>query len=374
VESDSASRLKTVSAGLLRWGLFLLVLWFVASHAKTLWAASRDINVNIDWKYLVAAGLISQVSWLPSTWFWRRLIVLLGDDVETYPLIRAYYCGSLGKYMPGKAAVILIRSAMLKQQQVSFVRASIASIVEAGAVMLVGCVVSLAFAMTVIPPAALPDWVSESLPRESTSWNGLLLLVVVLLAATPMLAAPANWILTKISRTVEQRAQKKKANDPTNSDPQSPDENNAEPGGLAIGKLTWQFQAKAALMLALSWAGHGLSLLLVMRSMDPEILSLDNWTIATAAAAAGTSIGFFAVFAPGGLAVREGLIITVLAPSTEGTIAVAAAGLYRLASMAAECLAALLLYCVAPRANDTSSRDTNSASSTDDENREDAPS
>lgn len=365
MEPDSASRMKTVTAGLLRWGLFLLVLWYVATHAKTLWVASRDIDVNVDWKYLVAAGLISQLSWLPSTWFWRRLIVLLGGNVESYPLIRAYYCGSLGKYLPGKAAVILIRSAMLKQQNVSFVRASIASMVEAGAVMLVGCVVSLTFAMTVIPPDALPDWVSGSLPRESTSWSGLLLFVIVLLAATPVIAAPANWILTKISRTVEQRAQNKTVNDPAVIDPPPPGEANPERDGLAIGKLTWQLLATASLMLALSWAGHGLGLLLVLRSMDPEILSLDNWTISTAAAAAGTSIGFFAIFAPGGLAVREGLIITVLAPSTGGGIAVAAAGLYRLASLAAECLAALLLYVVAPRTSNMSVPNLGSASSAD---------
>lgn len=372
MEPESASRMKTAGAGLLRWGLFLLVLWYVATHAKTLWTASRDIDVNVDWKYLVAAGLVSQLSWLPSTWFWRRLIVLLGGNVETYPLIRAYYCGSLGKYMPGKAAVILIRSAMLKQQQVSFVRASIASMVEAGAVMLVGCVVSLAFAMTIIPPDALPDWVSESLPRESTSWSGLLLIVAVLLAATPVIAAPANWILARISRMVERRALMKKPNDRAISDPHSPDESDAEPGGLAIGKLTWQFLAKASLMLAVSWAGHGLSLLLVLRAMNPEALTLDNWIISTAAAAAGTSIGFFAVFAPGGLAVREGLIITVLAPSTGGATAVAAAGLYRLASLAAECLAALLLYAVAPRTDNGASRETVSVRSTGDD--EDAPS
>ena len=355
MEPDSASRLKSVGAGLLRWGLFLLVLWFVATQAQTLWDANRDIDVQIDWKYLVAAGILSQLSWLPSTWFWQRLIKLLGDkNLDRYPLIRAYFCGSLGKYVPGKAAVILIRSALAKKHGVSFVRASIASVVEAGAVMLVGCVVTVVFAVTVVPPDAVPTWFIDAVPRESTSWSSLLLAVVLLILAMPIVAVPANWIFAKITRIIEKRSQCVSSSDANvNSAEETGNRESPDP---TTSKLTWQFLVAASLMFALSWAGHGLSLLLVLRSMNPEILTINAWTIATAAAAAGTSIGFFAVFAPGGLAVREGLIITMLAPSMGGPIAVAAAGLYRLASLIAESIAALILYVVRPRGGSDANR------------------
>jgi glycosyltransferase 2 family protein len=345
VATDSASRMKAVGAGLLRWGLFALVLWYVATQARTLWDANRDIDVQVDWKYLVAAGVVSQLSWLPSTWFWQHLIELLGDrNLDRYPLIRAYFCGSLGKYVPGKAAVILIRSALARQHGVSFVRASIASIVEAGAVMFVGCVVTVVFAVTIIPPDAVPAWFIEAVPRESTSWSSLLLTIAVLVLAMPVIAVPANWIFQKITRIVQKRSIQERAEEGTPSE--EPDDEASM--DQSVGKLTWQFLVAASLMFALSWAGHGLSLLLVLRSMQPEIFSLDAWVISTAAAAAGTSIGFFAVFAPGGLAVREGLIITMLAPSMGGPIAVAAAGLYRLASLIAEVAVALILYVVRP--------------------------
>jgi uncharacterized membrane protein YbhN (UPF0104 family) len=348
VESDSASRLKSVGAGLLRWGLFLLVLWYVATQAHALWDANRDIDVQIDWKYLVAAGVLSQLSWLPSTWFWQRLIELLGErNLDRYPLIRAYFCGSLGKYVPGKAAVILIRAGLVKQHGVSFVRASIASLVEAGAVMLVGCVVTVVLALTVMPPEAVPTWVMDAVPRESASWSNLLLAIVILVLAMPIVAVPANWIFAKITRIVETRSQLNSSSDSDAN--RSEERDKRETTDSRIGKLTWQFLVAASLMFALSWAGHGLSLLLVLRSMNPEIMTIDAWTIATAAAAAGMSIGFFAVFAPGGLAVREGLIITMLAPSMGGPIAVAAAGLYRLASLIAESIAALALYLISPK-------------------------
>ena len=248
MKSDSASRLKSVGAGLLRWGLFLLVLWYVATQARSLWDVNRDIDVRVDWKYLVAAGVLSQLSWLPSTWFWQRLIELLGDrNLRRYPLIRAYFCGSLGKYVPGKAAVILIRSALAKRHGVSFVRASIASMVEAGAVMLVGCVVTIALAVTVIPPEAVPVWFIEAVPRETTSWSHLLIAVAVLLLAMPIVAMPANWIFKKITRIVEKRSRQ-------DSQPDSGDADvSAEPattGESPSCKLTWQFLAEASLMFA----------------------------------------------------------------------------------------------------------------------------
>jgi glycosyltransferase 2 family protein len=364
VKPDSISRMKSVGAGLIRWGLFLLVLWYVATQARALWDANREIDVQLNWKYLVAAGVLSQLSWLPSTWFWQKLIELLGDrPVSRYPLIRAYFCGSLGKYVPGKAAVILIRSALAGGHGVSFVRASIASIVEAGAVMLVGCVVTVVFAATIIPVDALPEWISETVPRQSTSWIGLLIAVVILVLAMPIVAVPANWIFFKIARIVEKRTGLKSVEDNSATSETTNDQKsgNDQLTDSTIGKLTWQFLVAASLMFALSWAGHGLSLLLVLRSMNPDIMTVDAWIISTSAAAAGTSIGFFAVFAPGGLAVREGLIITLLAPSMGGSVAVAAAGLYRLASLAAECVAALSLYVAAPRLTESSSGEQSEA-------------
>jgi len=346
-----------VGAGLFRWALFLLVLWFVATQAQTLWDTNRDIDVRIDWRYLAAAGVLSQLSWLPSTWFWQRLIELLGDqNLNRYPLIRAYFCGSLGKYVPGKAAVILIRSALAKKHGVSFVRASIASVVEAGAVMLVGCVVTVVFTLTVVPPDAVPTWFIDAVPRESTSWSSLLLAVILLVLAMPIVAMPANWIFTKITHIIEKRSQFVSSSDSDSNVNSAEETGNRESLDPTSGKLTWQFLVSASLMFALSWAGHGLSLLLVLRSMNPEILTIDAWTIATAAAAAGTSIGFFAVFAPGGLAVREGLIITILNPSMGGPIAVAAAGLYRLASLIAESVVAFILYVVRPRGGSEANR------------------
>lgn len=346
---ESASRFKTVGTGLLRWGLFLLVLWYVGSQAERLWQTSSEFAVTVDWTYLVAAGVVSQLSWLPSTWFWQRLIELLGESgLERYPLIRAYFCGSLGKYIPGKAAVILIRSGLVKQQGVSLLRASIASMVEAGAVMLVGCVVTLALALTVIPRNALPAWGVELVPRELPSWTGLLIVVVVLIAAMPVVAMPANWIFAKIARIVANRFRSPVASQlsPEHED----DSDSVDAVDTTIGRLSWKFLITASLMFAVSWAGHGLSLLLILMSMNSDLLSLDSWLVSTAAAAAGTSIGFFAVFAPGGLAVREGLVITLLSPSIGGPFAVAAAGFYRLASLVAECLAALILYVIPPRA------------------------
>ena len=345
---DPVSRLKLKRhlKGLFRWALFLTVLWFVVVQARAQWQASQGVEVSVNPGWLVLAGLTYLLSWIPSTWFWSHLIALLGERAPVYPLLRAYYCGSLGKYVPGKAAVIVIRSAMLKEHGVSVVRASIASAVEAAAVMLVGLVVALAFALTVLPVGALPLDLPELFRDQSTSWFALVAIVAVLVAAIPVLSVPANWLFSFIARSVAMREQMRSQTRPTD---ESGDES-AEPSpGAPPQKLTSGFLIAASLMFAVSWAIQGLSLLLVLRSMGTDVISIDHWTVCTAAAAAGTSVGFFAVFAPGGLAVREGLIIAVLEPSMGGAIAVAGAGVLRMVSLGADCFSALVLYCVAPR-------------------------
>ncbi len=66
------------------------------------------------------------------------------------------------------------------------------------------------------------------------------------------------------------------------------------------------------LLLAAGWSLHGLSLGLVLYAVGVPF-ELVQWPFWTGAAALATAIGFLAVFAPGGLGVREGLLIEFLA-------------------------------------------------------------
>ena len=53
-----------------------------------------------------------------SAWFWRSLLASSGHTLGWWPLLRAYFCGHLGKYIPGKAGVLVIRAGLLKSSGV----------------------------------------------------------------------------------------------------------------------------------------------------------------------------------------------------------------------------------------------------------------
>ncbi|HTI50315.1 MAG TPA: hypothetical protein VL475_05170, partial [Planctomycetaceae bacterium] len=97
----------------LKWGLFFVVLAFVGLHAAKLWGEFDSRTLRLRWGWLALATVVSVAGWLPSVWYWRRLLGALGARPEGGQLLRAYYCGHPGKYVPGKAMVILIRATLL---------------------------------------------------------------------------------------------------------------------------------------------------------------------------------------------------------------------------------------------------------------------
>ena len=66
------------------------------------------------------------------------------------------------------------------------------------------------------------------------------------------------------------------------------------------------------------------------------------WLVVIAANAVAWLVGFFAIFAPGGLVVREGTLALILSPWLPAEQAIAAAIVWRLVQIAAE------LMCVVP--------------------------
>jgi glycosyltransferase 2 family protein len=100
------------------------------------------------------------------------------------------------------------------------------------------------------------------------------------------------------------------------------------------------------LAFAVGWGLHGLSLGLTLRAVSDVPLRPEDWPMWTAAVALATVVGFLAVFAPGGLGVREGLLIAALSvqPHIGNQEAITAAVFLRIVWFTAEILAATVLY------------------------------
>ena len=72
-----------------------------------------------EWQLSPAWLLVSGAAYLlgmaPTGWFWHRTLVAIGYRPPFMATMRAYYFGQLGKYVPGKAMVIILRVAVMRR-------------------------------------------------------------------------------------------------------------------------------------------------------------------------------------------------------------------------------------------------------------------
>ena len=329
--SDSLAARKYATQ-LFKWTLCAVVLWFVFDRASDLWQQSPDDFPSIAPGWLLAAAACYIAGWLPSVWFMRALLARLGHHPEWFSLASAYYCGHLGKYVPGKATVLLIRSGMLKPHGVPVAQSALGVVVETLGVMAVGLAVAAA-----LSGWAFPDSVWEQLPESVRvvrryRWLGPATVAVGTVILVPLCAGIASRVAVRFAG--KQANAVARSQDET-SEPGTP----IDPNSISARLL---FFGTAAFTAA--WLLFGLSLGCVLLSFNHVPESPADWLNWTAAVASGTALGFIVLFAPGGLGVREGLIIAVLEPSVGGKLAVAAAALLRVIWFASEVITAAVLY------------------------------
>ncbi len=319
-----SQRFKTAGLQIAKWVLFAVVLAYVAQKAGELWQPDDFQRLHIQPLWLLAAAVTYLVGWLPSVWFWQRVLQTLGAEPPFSLTLRAYYCGHLGKYVPGKAAALVIRSAMLKRAGVPVSVSAISATLETLGVMGVGLAIALALAPFTLPAAGWqrsPQWLS---PLREQQWLGPGLVAVSVLIVVPL----ASIGLVKFA--ARQAAALK-----------------ADSEKVAAPILESRFGDIAKLLLVgtvafvPTWLLHGLSLGCVLHAIGAaDVTDSSQWLLWVGAIGAGNSLGFFVLFAPGGLGVREGILIATLEPVVGGPAAVATAALLRLVWLAAEVVAA----------------------------------
>lgn len=303
---------------LAKWALFLVVLAFVVRKADSLWDPAVLTQRPIAWGWLLASGVAYIVGWLPCVWFWQRVMRVLGSDPDWRATLRAYYCGHLGKYAPGKAAVLVVRSGMLKAEGVPVTTAVISITIETLAAMGVGLAIGIALGGYVLPADAWALLPEVMLVLRDQPWLGPLLVVVATVACVTLGAKALVNLAMKLSRVQA-------------SDPQQQRD---------LARVLWN----GTYALIPTWLLHGLSLACILIAVDAADWSLKNFLLWTGAIGASSSLGFFVLFAPGGLGVREGILIAALQASVGGPTAVLAAALLRIVWLVAEIISAGILY------------------------------
>jgi len=305
----------------LKWALCLAVIVFVGKRAAALWnqEALKQAEFHLVW--LLAAGGAYVVGALPAVWFWRKLMQSVGGTVRLRDAARAYYCGNLGKYIPGKASVLVIRAAMMRDRGCRGSLSALTATYETLMMMAAGLAVAVALSpllLTTAQTATWPDWVRRTIAVPWLPAVLMILLCVVLLPIT-------SRVLTHLAARM------------TPADMLSAGQQ------VHIPKRLVGFGLLAYLV---TWICYGLSLGFALQSLSDGPLDLVGWPVWVGGISAATVIGFLAIFAPGGVGVREGLLIEMLRiqPAVQPHQAVVAAVLLRLVWLATEIIIAGALY------------------------------
>ncbi len=256
---------------------------------------------SIRWTRVLGAVALYGIGLLGAATYWWRILVAFGNPVRPSSAIAGHVVGHLGKYVPGKAMVVVMRAAAVKHAQVPFRVAAIAAIMETLSYMAVGAGIA---GVTLLFVEA-PSWLR---------WTACGLGLATLVPTLPPVFRPLVTRLFARRTGVSQ---------------------------LSASNYSWTLMLFGWAMLTLGWLATGIAFWLILRAMPGVEESSWVWQdlmVATAAISLAVVVGFASLL-PGGAGVRELVLVTLLAPTYGLPTALAAAVVARLAFLVAELIA-----------------------------------
>lgn len=286
-----------------------LLIWGV--H-KTLDGAIEDLGKH-EWSlqpmWLVAAGGLYLLGTAPSCLYWFSLLRAMGQRPTFLETARAYYIGHLGKYVPGKALVVVLRAGFVKSSRTDGAVAAVSVFPETLTMMAVGAFLSSSILILLFPGQRF-----------------LILVAAGLMIASGLPTIPA--VFQRLLKLV-------------------PGGKYATPAAERLKELSFGLMVRGWLGIMVGWTVMGLSLWATLRSLGvAELHPLYDLPLLTASVALAMVAGFLSLI-PGGIVVRELVLTQLLAPQLgdegEATALVAAIFL-RLAWLLAELVISGILY------------------------------
>ena len=286
--------------------IVVLVVWFIRSAAVEAVARLRERPLRLAPAWLTVAGLLYLAGLLPEGLFWHRVLRALGQEVGLGETLRAYLIGHLGKYVPGKAMVVVLRTGLIRSQRVDTGLVVASVFLETLTMMSVGAFLAAAILVVAFPEHGL--------------FVGLAI-VIMGLAGLPTLPPVFARLarLAGVGRSSPAVAERL--------------------AGLRYRLLGGGWAANAV-----GWLLMGASLWAVLRAMGPTPELWAQWHLDTAAVAVAV-VGGFVSMIPGGLLVREAVLTGLLSRQLgDPALALIAAAALRLVWLVAEVLISSMLY------------------------------
>ncbi len=280
--------------------IVVVVVWFIRSTIADGWEQLRHDPPHIAYRWLAAAAGLYLLGTLFDGIFWHRILLALGQNVGFWTALRAFYIGHLGKYVPGKAMVVILRAGLIRGPGVDGSLAVVSIFFETLTMMSVGALLAA---------GVVAVWFHGQPLLLGTS------LVLLAVAGLPTFPPMFRRLVRLIGL------------------------GRLKPGMLEkLDGLGYKIVLLGWMLNVIGWAILGLSYWAVLRALGTEsgnpFAQLHLYTAGVSLAV----VAGFVSFVPGGAVVREAVLteFIVEALCVSDAVALAAAVLLRLAWLAAE--------------------------------------
>ena len=304
-----------------KWAFLTLKLLIVV---VVIWALRRTLLEGLEqlrseqWSFdpfwLIISGLLYLLGLLPAGLFWRHVLRKMGQEPRLGETLRAYYIGHLGKYVPGKAMVVILRTGLIRSQRVDTALAAVSVFFETLTMMAVGAFL----AALILAGLFRGQWVLCTLAFGLAAAS-----------AFPTLPPVFRQVLrfTRVGKTHPEIADR-------------------------IQRLDQATLLRGWISMVFVWILLGLSFWAVLRAMGiAEATLLPNFLGYVASVSLAMVAGFLSLI-PGGAVVREAILTGITGPSLGEGVALVAAVALRLVWLVSEMVISGMLYWFArPRDN-----------------------
>jgi hypothetical protein len=248
--------------------------------------------------YLVASIAVTIIALVPAAVVWLGVLKAFGQKFPLLPALDAYYLGHAGKYVPGKAMVLVLRVGKLQPYGVSIKPAILSVFVETLTGVGTAAILGVLFLFLI----DVPTWLKWSM-----------------VAAAPLAAAVLSPHFFRLVLFALAKSKIGKI-----------------PKSLSSA-FTWSFMLKTCLGMSLGWLLQGTVgwLIILCLNDSPEMVSLQIWGTAVSAVCLGAVAGFVSML-PGGAVARDLVVAWLLAPVLSQPVALLFALFLRISNLSGE--------------------------------------
>jgi len=275
----------------LKWVVVVAIFIFLGKMVWGQWQEIREASFTLRGFPFAVGTLIFAFSYFIQLWAWYLITLKCGIVLSLPETLQSWFYSQMGKYLPGKVWLLLSRFYFYESRGKSKKMISIALYFET---------------VTIIVAAGVLFWASLLLFHDANGyglgerarWFALLFIPVFVFLHPTVLQKLINEVLRRLKR---------------------------EPIllSLSYGDVLW-----ITFVCLLSWLVGGIGFYLFIDSVYS--VPAGSVLYLTGALAFSSILGVIALFAPGGLGVREGALVYLLSFTMPGAVAVVLSVLTRL--------------------------------------------